>query len=360
MRTIRQDVVAGLVVLAFAGAVHAAPAPQLTFTQLTETTGCTAGGFVGNLYPSLSGVGGKMAFTSSCDLIPGGNPDQNGELFVRNVGGGGLTQLTFSTGGVGSMHTSIDWFGARVVFASDRDLVPGQNTDGNFEIFVINSNGTGLTQLTHTTGGGDFPGCTYPGWDRAGDKIVFTSDRDLIPGGNADGNHEVFVMNPDGSGVLQVTATTGGWGNGDASLNGNGSRVLFSSDRDLVPGGNLDANSDLFVMDVYGGSVQQITHTTGGIGQVAPRWTANGKVLTFRSDLDLVGENPDAGFEVFRMNTNGTGLVQVTTSASGLGFSAPWDIAGDGKTMILHSDRDLVPGGNADHNMEIYLAQLHN
>src|SRR5262245_4060533 len=112
MRSTRQAVMAGvLATLATAHTAASAPAPQLSFTQLTTTSGCTAGGFVGNVYPSLSKAGGKVAFTSSCDLVPGGNPDQNVELFVMNVNGSGLTQLTSSTGGVGSMHTSIDWYG---------------------------------------------------------------------------------------------------------------------------------------------------------------------------------------------------------------------------------------------------------
>jgi hypothetical protein len=30
----------------------------------------------------------------------------------------------------------------------------------------------------------------------------------------------------------------------------------------------------------------------------------------------------------------------------------------DGKAIVIHSDRSLVPGGNADHNFEIYLVEL--
>jgi hypothetical protein len=58
------------------------------------------------------------------------------------------------------------------------------------------------------------------------------------------------------------------------------------------------------------------------------------------------------------MDTDGTHLVQVTSSASGSGFSAPWDISGNGKTIAIESDRDLVPGSNTDHNFEIFLAKL--
>ena len=58
--------------------------------------------------------------------VPGGNPDETSELFVMNRGGTGLTRLTFSTGG-GVLDAGMSSNGQRIVFASDSDLVPGQN-----------------------------------------------------------------------------------------------------------------------------------------------------------------------------------------------------------------------------------------
>jgi Tol biopolymer transport system component len=60
--------------------------------------------------------------------------------------------LTSATGGIGAIPPEIDSSGQKIVFASDRDMISGGNSDGNFEIFTIQVNGTGLTQLTHTTG----------------------------------------------------------------------------------------------------------------------------------------------------------------------------------------------------------------
>lgn len=161
-------------------------------------------------------------------------------------------------------------------------------------------------------------------------------------------------MNADGSGLAQVTNTVGGFGNWDGNL-ANGGLVVFSSDLDLVPGDNADRNYELFAINLDGSGLQQITHTTGG-DNVAPRLTANRKTVAFRSDIDLVGNNPDHSLEVFRMDTDGSHLVQVTSSSSG--FSAPWDISPDGKTIAIESDQDLVPGSNADHDFEIFLAKL--
>ena len=70
-----------------------------------------------------------------------------------NTDGTELLQLTSTTGGIGAIHPALDLSGQKIVFASDRDLIAGGNTDENFEIFTIQVNGTGLTQLTRTTGG---------------------------------------------------------------------------------------------------------------------------------------------------------------------------------------------------------------
>jgi Tol biopolymer transport system component len=352
-RPSRRAWLSALGVLALSASAQAAQ-PKLTITQLTETNapGC------GNFYPSMSTVGNRVAFTSFCDLV-GQNPDQNAEVFAMNNDGSNLHQLTSfisAPDAFGAQHVSLNRNGTTVVFSHDGDLVPGGNADGNSEIFTINLDGTGLTQLTHTTGGlpEEFGGCTHPSYDPSGSRILFASDRDLIPGGNADGNQELFGMKDDGSGLTQVTNTVGGFGNWDGNL-ANGGLVVFTSDLDLVPGSNADGNDELFAMNVNGSGLQQLTDTTG-FANVAPRLTANGAIVAFRSDVDFVGNNPDHSLEVFRMNTDGSHLVQVTSSSTG--FSAPWDISPDGTTIAIESDQDLVPGSNADHDFEIFVAKL--
>jgi Tol biopolymer transport system component len=62
---------------------------------------------------------------------------------------------------------------------------------GNHNIYVINVDGTGFVQLTN---GGDNLG---PSWSPDGDWIAFTSFRD--------GNNEIYIMHPDGTGVTRLT-----------------------------------------------------------------------------------------------------------------------------------------------------------
>jgi Tol biopolymer transport system component len=342
---------------AFSASVFAQES-QMIVTQLGSNA-CTAGSY----YPSVDAAVKKVAFNSFCDLVPGENSDGNSELFVMNVNGTGLTQLTSSVGGLGVVNPQISWNGLKIVFASDRDLVSGGNADGNYEIFTINVDGTGLTQLTNTTGGRvnfGFQGNTGPCFDPKAQKIVFSSDRDLVPGGNSDGNNDLFVMNTDGSGLAQLTATSGGWGIGGGCLNANDTQVILDSDRDLVPGGNTDGNYEIFSMKANGGGFVQLTNSTSsatGIGNVNSLWTSDGKTVFFRSDNDWTGGNPDGNQEIFRMNVNGTHKVQMTSSAGGFGSTAT-GINLNGKVLAVESDADLVPGNNVNHNGRIYIIKF--
>jgi Tol biopolymer transport system component len=348
-----------LLAIAVLPLAHAAtPHPQISYIQLTSTSGCVADG--GSFYPTFDHLVKKVAFISSCDLIPGHNSDGNGEVFVMNFDGTGLQQLTSTTGGIGAIHPDIDSTGQKIVFASDRDMISGGNSDGNFEIFTILANGTGLAQLTHTTGGGSSictsggpGGSSDPRFNAGGTKIIFGSDRDLVSGGNTDANGEIFEMNSNGTGIKQLTHTTGGCGNGEPSLDATSSKVIFSSDRDLVLGGNTDGNYEIFSMSTNGSDIVQLTNTVNpnGVGSVAPHWTPDTNTIVFR------GDGPDGTYQIFRMKGDGSGLEQMTWNTGGFG-SAPWWISSDGKTIAVESDRDLVPGSNLDLNFEIYAIKL--
>ena len=108
--------------------------------------------------PSISGDGGKIAFHHYYDISV-----EKPELFVVNSDGTGLKQLTSN---FGDRYPSISGDGSKIAFQ--------RGYDNDTEIFVVNSDGTGLTQLTNNNGEDE-----YPSIDHTGVNIVFEVNDDI-------------------------------------------------------------------------------------------------------------------------------------------------------------------------------------
>ena len=102
----------------------------------------------------------------------------------------------------------------QIAFTSERD--------GNWEIYVMNADGTGERRLTSSAGDD-----MLPVWSPDGSRIAFTSTRD--------GNGEVYVMNADGSDQTNLTNHPGA--DGGPRWSPDGTRIAFTTDRDgVIPG----------------------------------------------------------------------------------------------------------------------------
>ena len=118
---------------------------------------------------------------------------------------------------------------SKIAFTSDRD--------GNYEIYVMNADGSNQTRMTN-----HYDVDLLPSWSPDGSKIAFTSYRD--------GNAEIYVMNADGSNQTRMT------NNDTTDLNPSwspdGSKITFSSDR--------DGNTEIYVMNADGSNQTRMTN----------------------------------------------------------------------------------------------------
>lgn len=110
----------------------------------------------------------------------------NGDIYVVNVDGSGLTRLTDDP--ANDSHPTWSPDGSRIAFSSSRD--------GNDEIYVMNADGSNPVRLTSDEASDHKP-LWYPAWDR----ILFDSDRG--------GDLNVWMMDPDGTGLVQLTSDPG-------------------------------------------------------------------------------------------------------------------------------------------------------
>ncbi len=198
-----------------------------------------------------------------------------------------------------------------------------------YDIFVVNLDGTHLRQLT-TTPRYDAEATVSP----LGDKIVFTSLRN--------GDLDIYSMNLDGSDLRQLTNELGY--DGGAFYSWDGKRIVYRAwhytdsaeaqeyketlAKDLV----RPTRMEIMIMNADGSGKRQITNN--GAANFAPFFHPDNKRIIFASNMN----NPRGrNFDLFIMNDDGTGLEQVTFNPT---FDSFPMFSRDGKKLIFASNRN--------------------
>ena len=179
------------------------------------------------------------------------------------------------------------------------------NRDGNAEIYVMNADGTGQTNLTNNPATD-----SMPAWSADGSKIAFSSDRD--------GTIDLYIMNADGTGVTRVTndAATDYF----AAWSPDGSRIAFA---------RFVNNYDIWTVNVDGTGLVNLTNHPAEDAE--PAWSPDGSKIAFRTSRGTFFDN-----EIFVMNPDGTGLVNLTTDP---GWDGSPDWSPDGSKLLFGSTR---------------------
>jgi len=216
-------------------------------------------------YPMPSPDGKKICFQSNRT----GDP----EIFIMNVDGSNLQQLTHAAGFDGGPVWSPD--GKKIVFPSERD--------GDPEIYIMDADGANQKRLTNIPGDD-----SHPHWYPDGSRIIFNSARtspDLkAPWGKQ--WHELFSMKMDGSDVKQIsffkTVST------YPSVSPDGKKIAFrrvidgpAFNWDLSSNAN-NRNSEVFVMDADGKNVVNLSQSAAFDGW--PCWSPDSKRICFPSN----------------------------------------------------------------------------
>ena len=176
----------------------------------------------------------------------------------------------------------------KIAFASNRTNGEGvYNPEGDFEIFSVNLDGTGLQQLTNNTAR-DF----HPDFAPDGKKLAFVSDRDFAPG--------VYTMNADGS-KQRKTSRGSGIAFASPGWSPDGARITFTSDQE---GGN-----DVFVIRANGSGQKRLT-VNGVPTDSGPVFSPDGAQIAFQT-------NRDGNFEIYEMRADGSEPVNLTSDPAG-------------------------------------------
>lgn len=146
-----------------------------------------------------------------------------------------------------------------------------------------------------------------PDWSPDGSRIAFTSHSVLDTGQDSE-TAEIWTMNPDGSGRMQLTSNNEE--ERAPSWSPDGTKILYMC-RALWLGSGTDF--ELCVMDVESRNVVVLTNNT--TPDLTPNWTPDGSKIIFHR---LIG-----GFnQLHSMNSDGTNVQQLTTPGHNL-FANP-------------------------------------
>lgn len=236
---------------------------------------------VKNYQPPLNKIVYSSGYTSA---------NQTYNIYVMNPDGTGQTQLTNQTG---SRYFKPRWSpgGSKIAFSNYTDA----------QIYVMNADGSGMYKLVSV------PGHHYqPTWSPDGTRIAFDSDL-YNPGPSP--NH-IYVVNADGSGS-PVNLTNSSTANDSwPDWSPDGKKIAYASGT-----GTNFANTQIFVMNADGSGQTNISNSA--YADYAPNWSPDSKKIVFFRYLSSTNT------QIFVMNADGSGQTQLTNN-SGHNFSSNW------------------------------------
>lgn len=227
-----------------------------------------------SLSPAWNPNGQEIAYVSYFSGAPG--------IYLVDVTSGQKTPVL--TEGNLNVSPSFSPDGSKIVFARSIGA-------GNTEIFLCNRDGSGLRQLTHSSGID-----TNPEWSPNGQRIAFTSSRTGTP--------QVYLMDSEGANLRRVTFE--GDYNDGASWSPDGTRLVYASRR--------RGNFDIAIADVV--TLESRLLTNGGGSHETPSYSPDGKRIIF-STKRASGKRNET--QIYTMAANGGEIRQLTSEGNSFG-----------------------------------------
>ncbi len=265
----------------------------------------------GDAFPTLSPDGKKIIFDSN-RLTAGTGTLNISDLFLMNTDGTEQTLLIRGSSATWSPDSKTIAFHASASYYASGGLVtgtpirpdPGSATTDS-DIFVVNVDDIAnaedvlakTEQATNITNSPDWidddpDWSTSPTSAPGGQTIVFTR-HPVTDSPNPSNQAELYLMNPDGTGLLQLTYNSEE--ERAPAWSPDGTRIVYSC---RVGGGTNPFR--ICVMNADGRNIQQLTNEADSISDLTATWSPDGQHILFHRRV------PPDGQQLFIMNTDGS------------------------------------------------------
>jgi TolB protein len=192
----------------------------------------------------------------------------------------------------------------------------GLSFERDGDIFTSRVDGSRVRNVTRTAGVREFA----PAWSPDGARLAYVSYRD--------GNAEIYLVRPDGSGARRLTRDSGE--DLSPAWSPVGRRLAFASNR--------SGEYEIYVMGADGSGARRLTRLARpGYGSFSPAWSPDGRTIVF-SSAARTPENP----ELYSIRPDGRGLVRLTRTsgdAHRLGDDGFPSWSPEGRTIVFASNR---------------------
>jgi Tol biopolymer transport system component len=175
-----------------------------------------------------------------------------------NSDGTGVSSPVAALSGAYDGHPSWNPDGSAIVY------------DNNYNIYTVNSDGTGLNPLKVDP----FENFAEPEWSPDGEYIAYSS--------STGSDDEISVMKSDGTGSVMVTNNSSS--DQSPSWSPDGTSIVFATDR--------DGNFEIYTMSLSGLNQVNITNTFSA-GETSPAWSGDGRIAYVKNGTDIYIRNAD-------------------------------------------------------------------
>jgi dipeptidyl aminopeptidase/acylaminoacyl peptidase len=237
------------------------------------------------VYSQITLPPAKIVF--SFEYVDGGS-----DIFVYDV----ATGQTVSLSSLPDNERNPSWApnGQRIAYYSNQNSF----ARGSVGLHIMDANGANKTRLASNVDS-FFP----PSWSPDGNRIAFS--------GPTTGNSDIQIINVDGSNLINLT-------NNSAedifpTWSPDGSKIAFVTDR--------DGRREIYVMNSNGSNPIKISNFPQFSTYNWLQWSPVGNMLAFRAQDGI-----------FRVNADGTNLVQITSLFPDDDYQFNWN--GDGQQII--------------------------